>query len=122
MNVVALGLLLALSAVPFVLLGVAMVVIIRQSKREKTLGKALQLQGRSITGQILKQRVEEVGRGCRCYLTYQYVFEGTTYEYEQRVKVEGFNAVRDGEGVTLLLFPRDPSTPRLVPMKQFQFQ
>ena|SRR6266702_7019852 len=113
---------LVLAALLFVLVGVAIAFVIRQNRREKALGKALHLQGTSVTGQIIKHRVEEVGRSCRCYLTYQYVFEGTNYEYEQLVKVEGFNSVRDGEAVKLLLLPQDPSTPRLAPISQFQFQ
>ena len=114
--------LIALSALPLVLVGVIIVFIVRQYRREKALGNHLSLQGTAVTGQIVKHRVQEMKRGCRCYLTYRYVFEGTEHEYEQFVNVEGFNSVRDGEAVKVLFLPENPSTPRLAPIDQFRLR
>ncbi len=111
--------LIALSALPLVLV---IVFVIRQYKREKALGNHLSLQGTAVTGQIVKHRVQEMKRGCRCYLTYRYVFEGIEHEYEQFVSVEGFNSVRDGEAVKVLFLPENPSTPRLAPIDQFRLR
>ncbi len=68
--------LIALSALPLVLVGVIIVFVVRQYKHEKALGDHLNPQGTVVTGQIVKHRVQEMKRGCRCYLTYRYVFEG----------------------------------------------
>lgn len=114
--------LVALCALPLVLVGVIIVFVIRQYKREKALGNHLSLQGTAVTGQIVKHRVQEMKRGCRCYLTYRYVFEGQEHEYEQFVNVEGFNSVRDGEAVKVLFLPENPSTPRLAPVDQFRLR
>jgi hypothetical protein len=114
--------LIVLSASPLVLIGVIIVFAVRQYRREKALGNRLSLQGTAVTGQIIKHRVEELRRGFRCYLTHRYMFEGTEHEYEQFVSVDGFNSVRDGEAVKVLLFPEDPSTPRLAPLDQFRLR
>jgi hypothetical protein len=114
--------LIALSVLPSVLVGVIIVFVVRQYKHEKALGDHLNSQGTVVTGQIVKHRVQEMKRGCRCYLTYRYVFEGIEHEYEQFVNVEGFNSVRDGEAVKVLFLPEDSSTPRLAPIDQFRLR
>ncbi len=113
--------LIVLLALPFAIIGASLVFILKQNKREKTLGNCLSLQGTTGTGQIVKHRVEKTGRVCRCYLTYKYFFEGREYEYEQSVNIEGFNSVRDGETVEVLFLPQEPSIARLVPIDRFQF-
>ena len=113
--------LIALCALPLVVVGVIIIFVIKQYRREKALGDDLNLRGTVVTGQIVKHRVEDaMKRGYRCYLTYQYVFEGTEYEYEQLVTMEGFNTVRDGEMIDILFLPQDPSTPRLAPVDRFR--
>ncbi len=111
---------IAISALPLVVISVIITFIIKQHRREKALGNDLNLRGIVVTGQIVKHRVEATNRGCRCYLTYQYVFDGTEYDYEQFVSIEGFNAVRDGEMIDILFLPQDPSTPRLAPIDRFR--
>lgn len=113
---------IAISAFPLVLIGVIIVVIVRRYKRERALGNQLNDQGTSVSGQIVKHRVEVMKGGYRCYLTYRYVFEGVEYEREQFVNVEGFNSVRDGETVEILFLSQNPSTSRLVPIDQFRFR
>jgi Protein of unknown function (DUF3592) len=114
--------LIALSALPLVTVGIIIILVIKQYRREKALGNDLNLRGTVVTGRIVKHRVEDAKkRGYRCYLTYQYVFEGTEYEYEQLVNMEGFNAVRDGEMIDILFLPQNPSMPRLAPVDRYSF-
>jgi hypothetical protein len=123
MEIVFLSLVIAFPVVLLLVLpGVIIVIVIRQERHEKALGNHLRLQGMSTTGQIVKHRVEKIGRSCQRYLAYQYIFEDTKHEYEQWVNVEGFNSVRDGETVEILFLPEDPSTPRLAPIDRFQWR
>lgn len=91
-------------------------------QRKTAIKNNLEDKGVSVTGQIVKHRVEELNKGCHCYLTYQYVFEGREYEYEHWVSVEGFNSVRDGEAIEILLSSQDPSISRLAPIDRFRLK
>jgi hypothetical protein len=113
---------IALFAFIFLLAGLGILWAVKQDKREKALKENLEHRGIAVSGQITKHRVEELSRGCHCYLTYQYVFEGKEYEYERRVSVEGFNSVRDEEKVEILLLPQDPSTSRIAPIDRFELK
>ena len=111
----------AFFAILFMIFCPMIIFVIRLSRREKALENDLIHQGTLVIGQIVKHRVKVLNRGCNCYLTYKYMFEDKEYEYEQWVNVEGFNSVRDGEKVEILVLPQDPSTPRLTPLKRFQY-
>lgn len=93
----------------FFLLG--SVVLIVRARRERGLTAYIEERGSTIKGQIVSHRRLSTGRGgVVCYVTYQYECDGKLYTSEQMVSRDHYDALKDGEQVSVRYLPLVPST------------
>lgn len=96
----------------FFLLG--SVVFIVRARRERGLISYIEEHGNTVKGQIVSHRRRSTGRGGTVYyVTYQYECDGKVYTSEQMISRDHYDALKDGEQVSVRYLPLVPATAML---------
>jgi len=96
----------------FFLLG--SVVFVVRARRERGLASYIEEHGSTIPGQIVSHRKRSTGRAGVLYsVTYQYACDGKPYTNEQIVTRDHYDALNDGQQVSVRYLPLVPTTAML---------